>query len=65
MTKEELYNLLDEVSLPDSIISRLDAPKWQFWKRKAHIKGNETFPFLREYIEQKNKNKDSRNFFIH
>ena len=60
MTKEELYNLLDEVSLPDSIISRLDAPKWQFWKRKAHIKGNEIFPFLREYIEQKNKKSDTK-----
>ena len=41
MTKDELYNLLDELSLPDSIIGRLDAPKWCFWQRKGQIQENE------------------------
>jgi len=48
MTKDELYNLLDELSLPDSIISRLDTPEWRFWKRKDQIRENEIFLLLRE-----------------
>ena len=59
MTKDELYNLLDELSLPDSIIGRLDAHKWCFWQRKGQIQENEVFLLLREYIEQRTKQADT------
>ncbi len=58
MTKDELYILLDELSLPDSIIGRLDAPMWRFWKWKDQIRGNEVFFLLREYIERRTKQAD-------
>lgn len=60
MTKDELYILLDELSLPDGIIGRLDASKWHFWKRKEQIGENEVFPLLREYIEQRTKQADTK-----
>ena len=60
MTKDELYNLLDELSLSDSIIGRLDAHKWCFWQRKGQIQENEVFLLLREYIEQRTKQTDQK-----
>lgn len=60
MTKDELYILLDELSLPDSIIGRLDAPKWCFWKWKDQIRGNEVFFLLREYITQRTEQADTK-----
>lgn len=53
MTKDELFNCLEEMSLPDSIISTLDAPVWRFWRREKHINRNDAFPLLREFIELK------------
>lgn len=60
MTKTELYTLLDALSLPDSIISRLDTSGWCFWKRKGQIRKNEIFPYLREFIEQRTKQTDTK-----
>ena len=59
MTKEELYNLLDEMSLPGTIVSKLYAPQWHFWKKETHIKGNEVFPLLREFIELRAEKSDT------
>lgn len=59
-TKDELYDLLDELSLPDSIISRLDTPKWYLWRRKDQIREDEVFLLLREYVEQRTKQADTK-----
>ncbi len=53
MTKDELYRSLDELSLPESIIGRLGASKWCFWKRKEQVGENDMFPLLREYITKR------------
>ena len=37
MTKEELYNLLDEMSLPDAIVNKLHTQQWRFWKKIKRI----------------------------
>lgn len=60
MTKDRLFALLDEQSLPDRIIGMLDAPQWRFWRREAHIKRNEVYPLLREYIELRMKKSDAQ-----
>jgi len=60
MTKDELFTLLDALSLPDSIISRLDTPKWCFWKRKDQIREDEVLFLLREYIAQRTKQADKK-----
>jgi len=60
MTKNELYMLLDESSLPDTIIGRLDATKWRFWKNKDLIREDEVFFLLREYIEHRAKQTDAK-----
>lgn len=59
MTKDELYILLDSLSLPESIIGRLEAFEWRFWKRKDQIREQEVFPLLRTYIEQRTKQADT------
>lgn len=60
MTKDELYILLDELSLPDNVIDRLDAPKWCFWKRADQIREHEALFLIREYIEQWAKRVDEK-----
>lgn len=59
MTKDMLFNLLDELSLPDNIIRKLDAPHWCIWKKKKHIKGTEVFQVLREFIELRSEKSDT------
>ena len=60
MTKDELYTLLNEQSLPESIIDRLDIYQFCFWKRKNQIQKEDCFILLREYIEQHEKRKDTK-----
>lgn len=59
MTKEELYNLLDEMSLPDAIVNKLHTPQWRFWKKETHINENEAFLLLREFVERRPKETDA------
>lgn len=59
MTKDTLFNLLDEMSLPDTVIDRLEAPLWCFWKREEQIKGNEVFWHLREFIEDRKEKSET------
>lgn len=59
MTKDTLFSLLDEMSLPDSVINTLEAPQWRFWKREEHIKGNEVFHHLREFIERRTQKSET------
>lgn len=60
MTKDELFHLLDELSLPDSVIDRLNAPKWRFWSRKNQIRGEEAHFLIREYIGFRGKKSDAK-----
>lgn len=60
MTKNELYDLLDEMTPPDKIMGMLDAPKWHFWRREKRVNGNEIFQLIREYIEQKTGRSDTK-----
>ena len=49
MKKDELYTLLDQMTLPDHIIDLLNAPKWP-WTKKHHLNEEELFPLLQEFI---------------
>lgn len=60
MTRDELYILLDEMALPDKIINTLDASRWRFRKNKEHVRQNEAFSLLREYIELKTNRSDTK-----
>lgn len=60
MTKDELFNLLDEMSLPDSVIDRLDVPKWRFWSRENEIREKEAHFLIREYIGLRGKKTDTK-----
>ena len=58
MTKDNLFALLDEMSLPDSVICMLNAPHLRFWKKEEHIKRNEVFRCLQEFIELRSRKSD-------
>ena len=58
MTKDNLFNLLDEMSLPDTVINMLNTPHWRFWRKEEHLKRNEVFYCLREFIELRSQKSD-------
>lgn len=60
MTKDELYTLLNELSLPDTVISILETPQWHFWRKSEQIRENEMFSLLQEFIEQKTNKSDAK-----
>lgn len=60
MNRDELYRLLDEMSLPDSIVDALEVPNWRIFRRREHIKESERFHLLKEYIESRTEKKDLR-----
>lgn len=60
MKKEELFGLLDEMSLPDAIVDKLDASVWRFWQRKNHLDEEQTLRALQEYITLRTQKKDTR-----
>ena len=60
MKKEELFHLLDEMSLPDAIIDKLDASVWCFWRKKHQLDDDQTLCALQEYIAGRNRDKDTK-----
>ncbi len=51
MTKDELFKLLDALTLPEHIIDLLEAPNWRFWRKGQSLDRQQVFPLLREFIE--------------
>lgn len=60
MTKDTLFHLLDTITPPDSIVRRLNTPQWRFWCKEKHIKGNDVFLHLREFIERRTKKSETK-----